>query len=403
MDRTDRFINNRSPKILVLSFFLCLLLSAAGSWGFSGYLADCFIRDRITSMLAVSGGGNFLEFPDPQAIARGEALFREFGVRTDMEPSLMPGYEQVRMQLFAVMLGGASLLCLVWLIISLLQVDRIYCQLEALRRDCMTIAEQLEGQTERRGEDFGCVRRICDSVNFLAKRMSHLSISLRNEQTFLRDFLTDFSHQMKTSLAVVRLNSDMLSELEQLPPERKQLLTEEIMLHLDGMETLVISALRLAKLEAGGVVYERKETDLALTCRMAAERLQPMLRKQQIQLDMRDIHPVSFPHDPVWLCEAISNLLKNAVDHGACTVITMELSNIPGAVKLCITDNGRGIAQSEIPRLFERFGKKSNHASMQSAGVGLSIAKQIIEAHRGEICVYSDFGRGTRFEILFLR
>ncbi len=403
MDRTDRFINNRSPKILVLSFFVFLLLSAFGSWWFSGLLADRLIHEQIASMLAVSGGGSFLEAPDPQAIAEGEAIFHEFGVRTDMEPSLMPGYEQVRLQLFAVMLGGASLLCVVWLIISLLQVDRIYCQLEALRRECMTIAEALGGQASYRGEDFGCVRRICDSVNLLAKRMSYLSVSLRNEQTFLRDFLTDFSHQMKTSLAVVRLNSDMLSELEHLPPERRQLLTEEIMLHLDGMETLVISALRLGKLEAGGVVYERTETDLALTCRMAAQRLQPLLRKQQIRLELDDIRPVAFPHDPVWLCEAISNLLKNALDHGTCSTITMELSEIPGAVKLCITDNGKGIPQAEIPHLFDRFRKKSNHASMQNAGVGLSIAKQIIAAHRGEICVFSDSGQGTCFEILFLR
>ena len=81
----------------------------------------------------------------------------------------------------------------------------------------------------------------------------------------------------------------------------------------------------------------------------------------------------------------------------------MELTAIPGAVRLSIADNGKGMPQSEIPQLFERFGKKSGSAVMQSAGVGLAIAKQIIEAHNGEICVYSEIGKGTRFEILFLK
>jgi len=122
----------------------------------------------------------------------------------------------------------------------------------------------------------------------------------------------------------------------------------------------------------------------------------------KIAFTFPNIQEILFSHDAVWLCEAIGNLLKNAADHSGCCEIRMELTKIPGAVKLCIADNGKGIPQSEIPTLFDRFGKKSNNATMQSAGVGLAIAKEIIEAHNGEICVYSEMGRGTRFEILFL-
>lgn len=403
MDRTDRFINNRAPKLLVLCFLLLLVLAAAGGWFLSGKLADSIVSEQIAAMLSVSGGGNFLETPDAQAIAQGEAMFRKYGVRADMEPSLMPGYGDVRMCLFGVILGCSGVICLTGLCFSLRQVDRIYCQLEALRAECFSIAEQLQEHAQLRGEDFGCVRRICEGVNLIAKRMNHLSGSLHSEKQFLKEFLTDFSHQMKTSLAVVRLNSDMLSELEQLPAAKKEQLSEEIAMHLDGMEMLVISALKLAKLGADAVVYEKQEADLSETCRIAAERLLPLMREKQILLNIPDVQGILLPHDAVWLCEAIGNLLKNAADHGECSTITMELEEIPGAVKLSVTDDGRGILQSEIPHLFERFGKKSNNATMQSAGVGLAIAKQIIEAHNGEICVYSEIGRGTRFEILFLR
>ncbi len=403
MDRTDKLINNRSPKIILLGFVILFFVSLIAGWFIAGALADHILQDQIAAMLSVAGGGKFTDAPDPDAIRTGEDLFRIYGVDAGMHPSLMAGYEALRLKLFGVFAGIAGVLCLAGTLLSLRQIGTIYDQLEDLRKDCFAIAEQQKLHTGRYGEDFGCVRRICEGVDLIAKRMNYLSASLSSEKQFLREFLTDFSHQMKTSLAVVRLNNDMLAQMEHLPAEKKQLLADEITLHLDSMETMVLSALKLAKLEADAVSYEKKPADLSLTCRMAADRLRPLMRKKEICMDVPDMQEILFPHDAVWLCEAIGNLLKNAADHSECRKIAMELTEIPGAVKLCITDDGKGIPQAEIPKLFERFGKKSNNAVMQSAGVGLAIVKQIIEAHNGEICVYSEEGRGTRFEILFLK
>ncbi len=399
----DRFLNNR-PLHLIVAFFMSLfLLEIAASWFCSELLADFIMKEQITAMLSVSGGGSFVGEPEADAIAAGEELFRIYGVSTDMIPSLMHGYKTLRMTLFGVMTGCAALVCIPGMLFALHQVNRICSQLEELHLDCLAISEQLIGNVRLQGEDFSSVRRICEGVNLIAKRMNYISGSLHEEKNFLKDFLTDFSHQMKTSLAVVRLNSDMLTQMEQLPPDKKQQLSEEVSAHLDGMETLVISALKLAKLNVDAVVYEMSETDMNRTCKAAVNRMQPILRKNRIQLQFREDSSISFAHDAVWLCEAIGNLLKNAADHGECTQISMELMQISGAVKITIADDGKGIPQAEIPHLFERFGKKSNNASMQSAGVGLAIAKRIIEAHNGGICVYSELGKGTSFELLFLR
>lgn len=403
MDRADKLINNRSPKIILLAFVLLFLLAVISGWFIAGALADHIMQEQIAAMLSVAGGGKFTGVPDPDAIQRAEELFRIYGVDAEMHPSLMAGFEALRRKLFAAFIVMAGVLCLAGSLLSLHQIGKIYDQLEALRRDCFGIAEQLKDRTDLYGEDFGCVRRICEGVNLIAKRMQHLSANLYSERQFLKEFLTDFSHQMKTSLAVVRLNNDMLAQFEHLPPEKKQLLADEITLHLDSMETLVLSALKLAKLEADAVSYEKKPADLSQTCRTAADRLRSLMRKKEINITTPNIQEMFFPHDAVWLCEAIGNLLKNAADHSGCQTIQMELYEIPGAVKLSVTDDGNGIPQAEIPKLFERFGKKSNNAVMQSAGVGLAIAKQIIEAHNGEICVYSEAGKGTRFEILFLK
>ncbi len=403
MDRADKLINNRSPKIILLGFVTLFLLAMMTGWFMAGAMADHIMQQQIAAMLSVAGGGKFTGVPDPDAIRKGEELFCIYSVDAGMHPSLMAGYEALRMKLFAAFTAMAGILCLAGSLLSFHQVGIIYDQLEDLRKDCFDIAEQLKDRSDLYGEDFGCVRRICEGVNLISRRMQHLSASLYSERQFLREFLTDFSHQMKTSLAVVRLNNDMLAQFEHLPQEKKQLLADEITLHLDSMETLVISALKLAKLEADAISYEKKNADLFQTCHTAADRLRPLMRKKEIRMDVPDMQEMFFPHDAVWLCEAIGNLLKNAADHSGCRTIAMELQEIPGAVKLSITDDGKGIPQAEIPKLFERFGKKSNNTVMQSAGVGLAIAKQIIEAHNGEICVYSEEGKGTRFEILFLK
>ncbi len=403
MDRTDRLINNRAPRRMLLLFVIFLLAAAGGSFLLATHLAEHILSGQIKAMLSVLGGGSFTAPPDPDAVATGEASLVQYGIHTGMEPRLMEGFAPLRMHLFwsiFLLSGGLGMLCL---LLSLRQLRPIYRDLEEIRIECLRIAEGNAAIVGQHGEDFSCIRRVCDGINLIAVRMGHFSNRLWKEKQYLKEFLTDFSHQMKTSLAIIRLNSDMIADMESLPPEEKARLSDEILLHLDGMETLVISALKLAKLGADAVVYEMNEPDLAETCEDALRRISPLLRSKEIAVSVETEPEIVFLHDRTWLREAIENLLKNIADHSGCRKASLSIEGIPGAVKLTITDDGVGMEQSEIPRLFERFGKKSNNATMQSAGVGMAIAKKIIEAHRGGITVYSSPGAGTRFEILFLR
>lgn len=403
MDRTDRLINNRAPRRMLLLFVIFLLAAAGGSFLLATHLAEHILSGQIDAMLSALGGGSFTAPPDPDAVAKGEAFLSQYGIRAGMEPRLMEGFAPLRMRLFwsiFLLSGGLGMLCL---LLSLYQLRPIYRDLEEIRIECLRIAEGNAAVVGLHGEDFSCIRRVCDGINLIAVRMGHFSNRLWKEKQYLKEFLTDFSHQMKTSLAIIRLNSDMIADMDSLPPEEKTRLSDEILLHLDGMETLVISALKLAKLSAEAVVYEMNEPDLAETCRDALRRISPLLRSKEIDVSVETAPEIVFLHDRTWLREAIENLLKNIADHSGCRKASLSIESIPGAVKLTITDDGVGMEQSEIPRLFERFGKKSNNATMQSAGVGMAIAKKIIEAHRGGITVYSSPGAGTRFEILFLR
>ncbi|MBR1457903.1 MAG: HAMP domain-containing histidine kinase, partial [Oscillospiraceae bacterium] len=216
-------------------------------------------------------------------------------------------------------------------------------------------------------------------------------------------FLTDFSHQIKNILAGVRLSSDMLTELEHLSDQQRETLSREMDQQLDAMEQLTFSALRLAKLNADAVEYEMSEKPLLTACENVLKRMASQLREAKIIAEMDAADEGLLRHDPVWMEEAIGNLIKNAVDHARCSRISLHLETIPGAVKLIVSDDGCGIPQQEIPHLFERFGHKRKGHDVRSVGIGLAITRQIIEAHGGVLAVYSEPGHGTQIEILLFK
>jgi signal transduction histidine kinase len=194
----------------------------------------------------------------------------------------------------------------------------------------------------------------------------------------------------------------MLSELDELSEERREKLTDEIQLNLDGMERLVIEAIKLAKLNANAVEYQMQPYSVSELFGNAVKKLSPLLRQKDIVINTSLPDDIRLTCDKGWLCEAIENILKNSADHSECTEISAELTQNPVLTTLVITDNGKGIPQDEIPKLFDRFSSKSQDRTMYSSGLGMSIAQKIVRANNGEIFVYSAPGKGTRFEFVFL-
>lgn len=403
MDRTDRFVNNRAPKKLLLIFLIMLLLSAAAAWFISGKCADVIVSAQIKSELSTAGGGKFTAAPDEAAVIKGEEIFGQYSINRNISPRLMNSYPNVRRTVFFAIFAPMGLLSLLWLIISVRELMHIYNDLEALRAECIAAADKADSVINLYGEDLGSVHRISDAAELLVNRLNSVRFNLSSEQRYLREFLSDLSHQIKTSLAVVRLNTDMLSELDDLSAERHEKLSDEIQLNLDGMERLVIEAIKLAKLDSNAVEYDMHTQSVSEVCELAIKRISPLLRRKAITVKTDLPEGVEINCDRGWLCEAIENILKNSADHSECTEVTAEVTETPVMVTIALSDNGRGIPQEDIPKLFERFSHKSNDASMYSSGLGMSIAQKIVRAHRGDILVYSEPDKGTRFEFVFLR
>lgn len=403
MDRSDKFLNNKSPKRIVLWFLVIFAAAMTASWFISDWLAGEIVSGQIKAMLSVIGGGKFTAAPADAAVAAGEELYSRYGISVDMPPELMYSFFALRMRLFLVLTGVSGFICALGAALSIHQVFGIYNELEKLRDDCIRVADGMKRLDTQAGDGFGCIDRLADGIGLVAERMEYLTASLRSEKNFLKEFLTDFSHQIKTSLAVVRLNSDVLTEMDSLTTERREQLSDEISEHVGRMEKLVTAAIKLAKLNADAVEYTLQAGDLSELCTEAVRRLSPLLKVKNISVKLSVPKPVIFSYDPVWLCEAIENIIKNCADHSECSEITVEAYENTLSATVAISDNGKGIKQEDIPRIFERFGKKSGNISMSSAGMGMSISRKIVQAHGGEILVYSEPGEGTRFENIFLK
>lgn len=386
MDRADRLISNREQTSLLLAAAVIALLAAGAAWLVSGGLTEGIVQAEL---------GRLLQLETVQPLS-------DYGYHEGMELSLLPGYGNIRMTLFLAMAGSALAVVMLLTAAALANADRAIIRLETLQSDCIRIAEQKQEEVSLQGTDFSSMRRVCMGVNLVARRMRHLSDTLEEEKQFLKEFLTDFSHQVKNSLAAVRLSSDMLCSLEQLSTVQREALCEELDVQLGELEALAVSALRLARLNADAVLYEKQMQPLSETCRMALDRVRPLLRQHQITAELTQGEDVTLLHDRLWLAEAIQNILSNAACHADCTEVVLSAEQLPGAVRITVQDNGKGIPQEEIPRLFGRFSLKRGSASMQNAGVGLAVAKKIIEAHDGSVSVFSGDGEGTRFDILFL-
>jgi len=173
---------------------------------------------------------------------------------------------------------------------------------------------------------------------------------------------------------------------------------------LDRMDWLCKNLLKLARLEAGSVEFNKKDCFLFETLKKSLSPLLIKAHEKQQEISLRVNENINFKHDTEWMAEAFTNIIKNAIEHtssgGNIKIIAMETLL---SVQIIIKDNGEGIPKKEISKIFNRFYKGENSTNPASIGIGLALSKTIIEAQQGSISVKSEEGKGTEFSIIFLK
>lgn len=167
------------------------------------------------------------------------------------------------------------------------------------------------------------------------------------------------------------------------------------------MEQLVQSLLKLTRLDAGTVQLEKTEQDLQGLLEQTARPFACRARQEQKLLAVTAEQGVCLCCDRVWMREAVGNLIKNALDHTrAGDTVTVEGSRFADFVRIRVVDTGTGIHPEDLPHLFKRFYRSRFAQDTPGIGLGLPLAKSIVEVHGGTLEVESELGRGTAFTIL---
>ncbi|AYA74472.1 sensor histidine kinase [Bacillus sp. Y1] len=219
---------------------------------------------------------------------------------------------------------------------------------------------------------------------------------LQRDKVHLTDAISDISHQLKTPLTSMMVMADLLSASTLSEGKRKEF-TKNIQVQLERIEWLVSSLLKLSKLDAGTIVFKKDQVNVKQLIGKSVESLLiPMdIKDQKLLIDGEN--DVSFLGDFHWTGEALINVLKNAVEHtkeGG--EIRIQYVENPLFTEISVTDNGKGIAKSDLPYVFKRFYKGKN-ASEESVGIGLAMAQSIITRQNGTLEVKSAEGVGTTF------
>jgi len=405
MDTAEKFIANRTPKLIILVSVILIILSAAASAFVSVSVSGKIISGQIESCIAAYGGQtDIFDAPKAEFTENGSKDLKKYGIRSDMDPKISHNYIPLRNQIFLCIFIPSLSLSLLFCLMTTTAVMKHYSRLEKLREKCIDVSESRPVSGIMSIDDItSCTGRLDESISLISERLTHLTSQLNNERIFLREFLSDFSHQLKTSIAVMRLNTDLIDSMPDMDPEKYDELTAENQMHLDTIEDLVISSLKLAKMNADSVKYEMRSANAFDICKEAVRHVSGLARNKNISISLSGNETSEIYADRMWMREAVENIIKNSIDHAECDKIEVTVSESITSVTISVSDNGKGIPQEYIPKLFERFGKSSGSSVMSSTGIGMSIAEKIVHAHNGEILVFSELNKGTSFEIILLK
>lgn len=223
------------------------------------------------------------------------------------------------------------------------------------------------------------------------------------EKEKLSNAMADISHQLKTPLTSIRIMLDNINDNPDMDSKTRDEFILEISKQVEWISSLVISLLKIAKFDAGTIKMENTEINIK-------ELIDDILNNLAIIIELKEITIITeidknatFVADYKWQKEAITNIIKNAIEHsnnGSKIYVKVEDTRV--FLKIIVKDEGKGIDKSDLKHIFERFYRAKN-SNENSIGIGLPLAKTIIEQNNGYIKVDSEIGKGTSFIVKYIR
>ena len=306
------------------------------------------------------------------------------------------------MNLFPVVLFLSCALCGMAAALGM-AVCRLRHQEQSMENAAHQIAEYILDR--RKGgiecSEEGAMYRLFHEVNSLVTMADAHADSERRAKEFLRRTIADISHQLKTPIAALNIYNGILQQ-ETADAATVREFTSLSEQELDRIESLVQSLLKMARLDAGAITLEQAPENVFDLLEHIKRQYSFRAGQEGKEIVLEGDEQTVFSCDRIWLTEAIGNLVKNALDHTAQgDRILVRWQQSPCLTQITVEDTGSGIHSEDLYHIFKRFYRSRFSKDTQGVGLGLPLAKSIVEAHQGSIEVHSKPGQGTAFTINF--
>ena len=247
------------------------------------------------------------------------------------------------------------------------------------------------------GED--SFSRLKNEIYRTTVRLREQNENSRQDKINLKNSISDISHQIKTPLTSISVMLDRISEDRNMPEDIKRKLLTDVRHSSNYIISLVQSLLTLSRLDADAITMKQEEVSVGELLGMCRERTEILAELGEVTVKVQDCGNISLKCDKKWMSEAITNILKNCIEHTPSGgYVTMSASQNKLFTEITVRDTGNGIPKNELPHIFERF-YNGSCSDENSVGIGLSLAKTIIEKNNGYISVKSNVNEGSCFSL----
>ena len=344
---------------------------------------------------------NIIQILNSNEYKDGEEELKKYGINIEEVNSIIAVQKQMKTNII--------LNIILIVLFSVLYMAIIFIYLKRRDKKINQITQYIN-EIKNRKYDLNINENSEDELSNLKNELYKITIMLKEESEISRQdkekikmSVEDISHQLKTPLTSIMIMLDNLKDNPNMDEDTKQKFIFEISKQVNWINWLVISILKLSRLEADVVKFSNNKINVKKFIDEIIGNLEIPIEIKNQKISIEGDEDASFIGDYKWQQEAITNIIKNAIEHNKENgKITIKYEENVLFTKITIIDEGQGIAKEDLKHIFERFYKAQN-SSDNSVGIGLSLAKNIIEKNNGMINCKSEIGNGTEFIVKYMK
>ena len=333
-------------------------------------------------------------------------FLKEYGINIDKDTAVLSNQQDSKL---FIIINCSILLTLLIVIICIFvkynkgqnkKISEITKYIEDINRGIYTLSIQ-----ENSEDELSILKNELYKITVMLREQSENSIK---DKMQLKKSLEDISHQLKTPLTSITIMLDNLLDNPNMDVDIRNDFIKSIYREISNINFFIQALLKLSKFDVNTIKFNRKEEKIKDIIDQAQQNVETLCDLRKIKIEtIPDFGQAPFRNPEVvcdikWQVEAITNIIKNCVEHSESdTKISIKYGKNDLYSEILIEDQGSGIDPEDLKHIFERFYKGKN-SRKDSVGIGLSLAKTIIEKDNGYITVESEIGKGSKFCIRYL-